>query len=225
MCCICILTSINVNSVAFEDLQYLLCLICIMLHLVIHTFFSHELYIVCICSDEMYLSLSIIFIPFIKMVIKQKKCIRKPRIEVLNYAFHTLIFHDLGINILNYSKQQNVWEVKCGKGRLGEEKYKMCSEVVQCRGSAPAHPSGWPSGSGEVTGNKQKVKLCPVQLKRVEYNVINVLVVFLRRSLLPLHHCAFLPWRNLLLENSIVKDLFSGNPNELILCVWNGCGR
>lgn len=81
--------------------MYILC------HLVIHTF-THEHCIVCRCSDEVYLSLSIIFTTFLKMVIKQKNSIRKPRIKVLNYAFHTLIFHDLGINILNYSKQQNV---------------------------------------------------------------------------------------------------------------------
>lgn len=49
--------------------------------------------------------------------------------------------------------------------------------------------------------------------------MINGLGASLIRSLSALQRLAFLPCRNLLLENLIVKDLFSGNPNELISSV------
>lgn len=76
VCCICILTLRNVNSVALNiwtdavfDLPYMHC----MSPCNPHILFPHERCIVCRCSDEIYLSLSIIFIPFLKMVIKQEK--------------------------------------------------------------------------------------------------------------------------------------------------------
>lgn len=87
----------------------------------------------------------------------------------------------------------------------------MCSEVVQCTGSSATH-----TGSGQVRGNKQKVRFCPIKQKRAGCDVVNGLGAALIRSLSSLQRCAFLPCRNLLLENLIVKDLFSGNPNELI---------
>lgn len=60
------------------------------------------------------------------------------------------------------------------------------------------------------------VRFCPVKLKPAEFDVINGLGASLIRSLLCLQRRAFLPCRILLLENLIVKDLFSQNLNELI---------
>lgn len=62
---------------------------------------------------------------------------------------------------------------------------------------------GWPSG----------------RIQRAVIDVINGLGASLIRSFSALQPRASLPCRNLLPENLIVKDLFSGNPNELISSV------
>lgn len=91
VCCICILTLRNVTSVALNiwtypvfDLPYMHCVSPCNPHIL----FPHERCIVCRCSDEIYLSLSIIFIPFLKMVIKQKKKNASESLELKYLIMH-----------------------------------------------------------------------------------------------------------------------------------------
>lgn len=91
VCCICILTLRNVNSVALiigtDTVFDLPCMHCVS-PCNPHILSPHERCIVCRCPDEIYLSLSIIFTPFLKMVIEQKKKKSSESLELKYLIMH-----------------------------------------------------------------------------------------------------------------------------------------